>query len=365
VRSRVVPVAVLIAGGVSICALRDPGRTANSTLGTDSAHKVSEEKADQAIRSVRSIRIDSDSPPWVIMHALLAFGPDFEIADVRRHEPVRILDWICGPGSVGFFQVVPGSSYRNSGTRDGVQSRSECHPDQWLCILSAHSVPLSQRISLDGKRFTLSDLLEASRQQSASGCSETAAWTIPAFCRYVPSKARWQNELGEEVTVAGLAMDFLQREDWKTGPCNGTHHLDALAALKAAGILKSEAAARLDQVLSEALQLLQRNQNADGTWMYNWQTEKDKPQNVFDAVHIAGHHLEWVAVAAAEEQLNEEWLQNAVRGLVTAIDGMDMAEVEEAMKLRPEVYGSLCHAVRGLRLINRRWRSAGQHSKRR
>jgi len=66
-----------------------------------------------------------------------------------------------------------------------------------------------------------------------------------------------------------------------------------------------------------------------------------------------------IALAATEEQLKEEWLQNAVRGLVTAIQEIDMADVEKAtMKSRPEVYGSLCHAARGSYLINMRWTCA-------
>lgn len=354
-RPRDIQVAAVIACAVLVHALWGPTDRAHQTPGGKKVSPTLGEPMEEVLRSVRSIRIGSDSPPWVVMHALLAFGPDLEIVDVRRDQPVRILDGICGPGAARFFQVMPGSSRGNRGTPDGIQSRSECHPDQWLCILSAHAVPLTRRIVLDGEYFTLRDRLEASKGQSASGCSETAAWTIPALCCYLPRKARWQNELGEEVTMTSVATDFLRREDWRTGPCNGTHHLYALASLKVARILRGETATRLDRTLEEALRLLQRNQNADGTWMCNWQTEKDKPQDVFDTVHITGHHLEWIALAATEEQVNAKWLLDAVRGLIGAIRGIDAAEVEKAIKARPEAYGSLCHAARGLHLIKKRW----------
>ncbi len=360
-----IPIVVVLAGSLLVCALWDGRHVTDPTARVDNGDEAFDRQVEYALQSVRAIRVGSDSPPWVMMHALLAFGPDFAIVDVKRNRPVGVLDWICGPGSSAFFQVAQGGSLTELRRPVALWGHSECHADQWLYVLSTHPVPLLRTILLPEGSFTLRDLLETGKRRCASECTETSAWTVPAFCRYVPRKARWQNERGEKVTMTGLATDFLQREDWRTGPCRGTHHLYALASLQAAGILKGDAAARLDQTLKEALRLLQRNQNSDGTWMCNWQTERDKPQNVFDTIHITGHHLEWIALAATQVQLNEKWLRDAVHGLVTAVEGVNEVEVRKMMATRPEIYGSLCHAVRALHLIHRRWCCAPDRGTRR
>jgi hypothetical protein len=151
VRLKWMLVTALLAGGILIHALWDPERTVDPTSDMNQVSKPLAEEAEQAIQSIRSIRVGSDSPPWVLMHALLAFGPDLEMVDAKTKKPMRILNWMCGPGSAGFFHLILDNSGENHGVPDRVQSRSECHPDQWLCIMSAHPVPLTQELfSMEG-----------------------------------------------------------------------------------------------------------------------------------------------------------------------------------------------------------------------
>jgi hypothetical protein len=134
-------VAAIIAGGVMLHALWDAGRVTNHAAEVDHVREGLAEQVEHAIQSIRSIRVDSNSPPWVMMHALQAFGPDFEMVDAKMNKPMRILAWICGPGSAEFFQTVNRGSCADHCISVAVQGYSECHPDQWFCILSAYSVP--------------------------------------------------------------------------------------------------------------------------------------------------------------------------------------------------------------------------------
>src|SRR5262249_48632762 len=137
--------------------------------------------------------------------------------------------------------------------------------------------------------------------------------------------------------------------------CGGTHrlfgltwayHLHLINGGKEEGVWKE-----VPEKVAKYRDIARKLQNGDGSFSTDFFRG---PRNAPDKqlrIHTTGHTLEWLALALPEEELQEEWLQNAANALALMILEQQGAPIEG---------GSLYHAVHGLliyyaRVYDRKW----------
>jgi hypothetical protein len=325
-------------------------------IGTDSNQsgggKSLIKQIDEVVSIVKSIRLTTKNPPWVIMHSLYAFGPDQLIFDEENGKDIKILDWICHEGASQYFVLKNGFLSTIAKTPAWSSFRIEDHPDQWLFILSHNVVPRSQQIKLDNKLYSVNDLLESSKREVCQYSELT--WTIPAYCNYKLQKSRWLNKFGNKMDLKYLSTLYL-KSDWRESACGGTHGLYTLASIKRAEILKGRAGRELNKLLNVALEKARETQNENGSWATEWYNNKQETRFLLEDIHITGHQLEWISLYVSRQELDSLWLKKAVLfllGRFSRTKNTDNKTFE--FNEHPEFHGYICHAVNGLKIYRER-----------
>ena len=96
---------------------------------------------------------------WQLLHGVLAFGPKFEIlaGDEKRVSPRLGLR-----RQTHDRLALTAHFARREGARSTPAKLGQGHDDQWLAIISQWPVPINTPVYVDGKRFTLYDMVKYS-----------------------------------------------------------------------------------------------------------------------------------------------------------------------------------------------------------
>ncbi len=107
--------------------------------------------------------------PWAVMHAVLAFGGDYEL--VHGQGRVNAIGWMCHNGTCRTQRMfTPKGKGFTPNVGDGVQG----HEGQFLAILAQSNVPLNYPIQIGTSKFTVEDLV---RYEMAT-CKEKSELTF-------------------------------------------------------------------------------------------------------------------------------------------------------------------------------------------
>ncbi len=174
--------------------------------------------------------------PWVLMHVVLALGPD------ARVETGPILDLVTSR----YLTKVErgGKSY------PGFPLNVEAHPNHFLEIMEAIAVAPTRRFKTAAGDVTTADLLAGAKALfSPTIAGPELSWTLSAFSAALPPDAdRFSNADGQAFTVAAIVEAAAQaaevgyadtvaamrgskpygRSTLQTYACNGTHVLYGL-----------------------------------------------------------------------------------------------------------------------------------------
>jgi hypothetical protein len=322
-----------------------------SGCGKDDASKKIIKEIDDAINHIRSVTITTEDYPWTVMHGILAYGNEYKIKNTQSGIMVNALDYIAAVGAKEYFRMTgdrPATVSRTPGT---LPFRIEDHVDQWLYILLQANVSSSQSFCLPDKSFTCEELLNAS-QHNASTYTELP-WTIAAYSIHLDRREEWFNKYNQKINIDILA-DALVNSDWTASPCNGAHHLYALALVRNKKMVSRSLRREIDSILSNAACIAMKNQNSDGTWGSRWVSSKEDPVDSFEAIHLLGHQMEWLSMWLDEDQLMEEWVSMSISTLARKVREFNVQAIERESTNNPEYYGFLCHAVKALKQYKNR-----------
>ena len=316
-----------------------------------------------ALRTLVTERALGSDDPWVLMHVVLALGPDV------KAQGNSILD--------GVSQRHATKIERGGKSYVGFPINVEAHPNHFLEIMEAVALSPTRKLPSPAGPITTADLLsgaEALFSPAITGAE--LSWTLSVFTAHRPPSAdRFTNADGQTFTVSALVETAAQaaevgyadtvaaqqgkkpygRSTLQTYACNGTHVLyglyDALrhgyegkglrervrTLTKASYFRLTAEVALIDQVLSAPVQQL----NADAA-----------------KLQFLGHSIENLRYAERHEIYvpdagERERRANAERQLAEVVQRIaTVHNLDELASSVPRAYriilGDACHALHGL-----------------
>ena len=259
-----------------------------------------------------------DHNPWETMHAFVAFNVETEIRrDGPEGPPVNAIGWILWGGRCRGQQLLTLSRGRPHAAEGvGVQG----HPAQLLAILAQLRVNAKTPMRIDGKEFTLDDLI----QEEMLDCRADSELTFKliSFAHYLPSDATWRSRDGQSWSIPRLINAEI-KSPIRGAACGGAHRLFGISyAYKT----REKEGRPLDGEFLRAKQYItsyQRYafslQNPDGSFSTEWFARRDNRPDVDRKIQTSGHILEWLILSVSDEQLREPAMVKCVDFVATAL----------------------------------------------
>jgi hypothetical protein len=285
-----------------------------------------------------------DRSPWEVMHAMLGFEVHSRVLQGGPNgKPITAVGWLC------FNQPCRDRTlmYLNEDgdLRVKVGPALQGHHGQLLALLAQARVRSDYPIRVDGKEFTVADLIEVEKATCYPKTELT--FKLIGLQRYLDLEDTWVND-------QGMSWDFptLLREEMQqpvlTAACGGTHRLSGLALTvkkrQASGLPVDGAYAEAARFVANYQNYAYRLQNKDGSFSTSWFKGPGDEADIDRRLKTTGHILEWLLYASSEEQLTNYRNVRAVNYL---------ANIMYSNRTRNWEAGPLGHAVHALVLYDR------------
>lgn len=297
-----------------------------------------------AFTGAREMNVE-DHAAWQIVHGVLAYGRDLKIKTARNGESVPALDYILGGGYLKGWTMRPGSNGLDAIVEAGSKT-GQGHPDQWLGYLSQIGLKPEDRVVAAGKDYTVGDLISQAQADIYEG--KEAIWTLMAFSSYLPLDAKWTAKDGQEWTIERI-MAMENKHALSDPPCGGAHRLYGLTCAVnrylAEGRTLEGIWKEADEKIQAGIKAAREFQQPDGMLSSRYFERPAKAAEVGEQMGSAGHVLEFVVLAASNDQIREPWLTRAV---------VRMCNLFEKTKDLDMECGALYHAAHGLQLYRLR-----------
>lgn len=285
--------------------------------------------------------------PWEVMHGFIAFGIPSQL---RVGGPSGDLASAIGWSNSGgvcrgqtMLTVTDGRLHALKGYF-GVQG----HASQYLAILAQCRVAAGSPIVVQGKRFTVADLIEEEKLACKAGTELT--FTLIAMAHYLPTDATWTARDGESWSIAKLAEEEIV-QPIRGAACGGTHRLFGLSygcqrRLKATGQLDG-VYLRADRYVRDFQNFtLTKLQNRDGSFSTEWfKYPADREDDIDRKIQTTGHILEWLVASLDQDRLYDPRIVAATEFLCRAL----MREPSRDWKIGP-----MGHALHALNMYQER-----------
>lgn len=257
----------------------------------------------------------SSRSPWAVMHALLAFGGEYEL--IHGQSRVNAIGWMCHNGTCRtqrMFTPKGRSFVPNVG--GGVQG----HEGQFLAILAQSNVPLDYPIQIGTSHFKVEDLV---RFEMAT-CKEKSELTFKliGLSYYLDSNKQWKANDGKIWSIPKLIQEELAQPVIGSA-CGGTHRLMGFSFCVRQRQLQnqpingqySRAAKFVREYVAYTLQL----QNPDGSFSSDWYEGRANDPNEERKVQTSGHMLEWLMFTMTDEEIGQPKIVKGVDFLLSKI----------------------------------------------
>jgi len=282
----------------------------------------------------------ADHNCWEVMHTLIGYGVENHVSvGPQRYNAIG---YLCYNGKCqGFhlFETAGGRLRARQGY--GVQG----HHGQFLAMLAQHRVSPEYQIKVNGREFTIHNLIEFEKQ----GCVPKAELTFKliALVHYLPSDEVWTNRYGQW-SIPRLIREELAQPVIGSA-CGGTHRLMGLSYAVRYRQMRDEplegewrrAADYLDDYQDYAFSL----QNHNGSFSTRWFEGRADNGDTQRYQETTGHIVEWLAFSLPEEQLHDPRMVAAVNFL---------ADLMLRNQNYPWTIGPRGHAIRALALYHER-----------
>jgi hypothetical protein len=285
--------------------------------------------------------------PWEIMHAIIGHGVGAQILQDGPHgRPVTAVGWLCfnRPAGKRNQRLFYPSRDGGFGTLQG--PGLEGHRGQLLAILAQAMVKPDYPIEVEGRRFTVEDLIKYEKRTCYSK-TELTFKLIGLNC-YVDQDDQWENDRGETWDIPRLIREEIS-QPIRGVTCGGTHRL---AGLSLAVKKRMASGQPLDGEYAVAARYLNayhaytfQLQNRDGSFSTQWFERRGADPDPGRRLQTTGHILEWLCYSLPPEDLRDPRLRAAADFL---------ARLMSAHRNRKWDNGPLGHAVHALALYDER-----------
>lgn len=284
--------------------------------------------------------------PWEVMHGFIAFGIPTQVrVGGPAGDLVNAIGWSNMGGRCRGQVMLAASGDRLTALKGfGVQG----HSAQYLAILAQCRVAANSPIAVNGKNFTVADLIEEEKRS----CKEKTELTFAliSLAHYLPTDAEWKSRDGKTWSLPRLIEEEIV-QPIRGAPCGGTHRLFGLAygcqrRLRATGQLDG-AYLRADKYVRDYQQFaLTKLQNRDGSFSTEWfKYPADRADDIDRKIQTTGHILEWLVSSLDQERLYDARVVAAAEFLASAL----AREPSREWKIGP-----LGHALHALNIYQER-----------
>lgn len=286
-----------------------------------------------------------DHDSWEVMHTIIAYGVKAEVAvGGPQGERRNAIGWLCynlplrGPRMLTVRNDRP---YAVKGV--SVQG----HHGQFLAILAQSRLMRNYPLMIDGKKFTIEDLIEAEKRTCVAG--DELTFKLIALAHYLPSDAQWQCDKGQTWSIPRLIREEIRQPITHSAACGGTHRLMGLSY---AVRRREQQRKPIDGEFALAKQYLQRYfdwtftlQNSDGSFSTAWLARRENRPDIDRKIQCTGHITEWLVYALPKHELHNPQVVAAVNFLTTSL---------ERGRNRDWKIGPLGHALHALAIYKAR-----------
>ena len=288
----------------------------------------------------------AQNTPWEVMHGFIAFGIPTQVrVGGPAGDLVNAIGWSNMGGRCRGQVMLAASGDRLTALKGfGVQG----HSAQYLAILAQCRVAANSPIAVNGKNFTVADLIE----EEKLSCKEKTELTFAliSLAHYLPTDAEWKSRDGKDWSLERLVEEEIV-QPIRGAPCGGTHRLFGLAygcqrRLRATGQLDG-VYLRADKYVRDYQQFaLTKLQNRDGSFSTEWfKYPADRADDIDRKIQTTGHILEWLVASLSQEQLYDTRVVAAAEFLSSAL----AREPSREWKIGP-----LGHALHALNIYQER-----------
>jgi len=244
-----------------------------------------------------------DNPCWEVMHDLVAFGVK---TNIRRGGPdgpnVNAIGWLCWGNRCHNLSLV---TVQGNHLFVRIGPDVQGHPGQFLGMLAQSRVRTDYPIEINGKHFTVADLIEEEKLDCRSGTELT--FKLIALTHYLPSNATWQSRYGDYWDIPRLVREEIAAPI-NGVTCGGTHRLYGLSSAYKMREFRGESidgeyARAKKYVMDYQKYTLTKLQNSDGSLSTDWFKQPGDRNDVERKLQTTGHMLEWLVWSLTPEQL--------------------------------------------------------------
>jgi len=259
-----------------------------------------------------------DHTPWGIMHVLIAYGVDSEIIAGNRR--VNAIGWLCYNGTCRGMKLM----YIDNGKlRVRIGPGVQGHPGQFLSMLAQSRVRTDYPIKVEGRDFTVADLIQAEKETCRVKTELT--FKLIAMAHYLKHDETWKNDLGEEWSIPKLIKEELA-QPVVGAACGGSHRMTGFSysvnKMKKVGLPFEGQWLRGQKFVEAYHDYTYKLQNADGSFSSNWFAGRGDWGDDKRVVETTGHMLEWLVCSLPKEDLDDPRVVKAVNRLTDAfMDG--------------------------------------------
>jgi hypothetical protein len=306
-----------------------------------------ERRIKSAIDNVRRRNLLTSNGFWTVFHGILGLGPKATtLRDPRSGNQVNAFDYIRNGGELRGLRFIP--TRHGLDVQMGPWSVGQGHQDQFVAEMGQWGTAIDTPFVVNGKNYTFRDFVRHSQMAARTTDKQELSWAIVIVGQYLGTDISWTNGRGEKLEYTDLIRYELDA-DVEHAACGGTHRLFGLTWAyhlhKQRGLSTTGIWEEIPVKEAKYRELARRYQNADGSFSTEFFRGRGNDQDKQLRINTTGHVLEWLALAAPDEELRAPWVQSAASALSLMILDLQSDPIEG---------GSLYHAVHGLILYHAR-----------
>jgi hypothetical protein len=305
------------------------------------------ERIEAAIQNVRDRDLLTNNGFWTVFHGILGLGPEVTLRNPDTDEKVNALEFIRAGGEMRGLRFLPtkwGLDVETA-TQLGV---SQGHQDQFIAEMIEWGMTPEKTFTVGTRDYTFQDFIHHALMRTRTTQNQELSWAIIVIAQNYGTDYSWTNGYKERLHFNDVVRYELDASV-EQAPCGGTHRLFGLCwayhlHLRSGG--KKEGV--WNDVIDKTIKyrdLAKRYQNGDGSLSTGWFKEPGNSQDKTARITTTGHMLEWLALALPDDQLKEQWVQDAANALAITILDLQGSPIEG---------GALYHAVHGLIMYHHR-----------
>ena len=253
--------------------------------------------------------------PWGSMHAMIAYGVDTEL--IAGDKRVNAIGYLCYNGTCNGQRLfyLNGDKLQAS-IGPGVQG----HPAQFLAMLAQSRVKTDFPILVDGKNFTVADLIQHEKDTCRPASELT--FKLIAFTHYLKSDETWKSNDGQDWDIPRVIKEEL-KQTIHGAACGGTHRMTGFSY----AVRKREARGepfegqwlRAKKFVEDYHTYAFTLQNPDGSFSTDWFVRRADYNEIGRRLQTTGHITEWLAYSLPKDQLVDEKMIKSVDYLATIL----------------------------------------------